>query len=271
MLHTIKSALNANMRGISLVSNNIANSNTTAFKKSNSNFSDVYSISVSTKPDSYAGMGVTNDNPRKQMFQGPLKRTGGALDLAVSGLGFFTVTNSANIEDPYFTRDGSFNLLANGEVITSDGLNLMGHTVDGNGTFNPFILEKIVVPTTKLKEGRELVLNNINVSPSGVVKAVYGHDTEDVIAKVPLASFVYTPELKAEGNNLYKTSPKSGLPIYGLPVDGTFGEIVPGYLESSNVNITQELVKMMKYQQAFTGNSRLLQTEMEVSERLIKR
>ena len=271
MLHTIKSSLNANMRGISLVSNNIANSNTTSFKKSNSNFSDIYSTSVNSKPNSYSGMGVTNDNPRKQMFQGPLKQTGGALDLAVSGLGFFTVTNSANIEDRYFTRDGSFNLLGNGDVITSDGLNLMGHKVDGNGTFNPTILEKITIPVTAQVNGKDLVLNNVNVSPSGVVKAVYGHDTEEVIAKIPLASFVYTPELKSEGNNLYKTSTKSGLPIYGLPVDGTFGEIVPGYLESSNVNITGELVKMMKYQQAFSGNSRLLQTEMEITERLIKR
>ena len=74
MLHTIKSSLNANMRGISVIANNIANSNTTAFKKSNSNFSDIYSTTVSSSPNSFTGMGVMNDDPRKQMFQGPLKQ-----------------------------------------------------------------------------------------------------------------------------------------------------------------------------------------------------
>ena len=98
MLHTVKSALNSNLRGISLISNNIANSNTTAFKKSNSNFSDIYSTTVNTGPNTFAGMGVTNDDPRKQMNQGALKATGGALDLAVSGLGFFTLTNKADIQ-----------------------------------------------------------------------------------------------------------------------------------------------------------------------------
>ena len=85
------------MRGISVLSNNIANSNTTAFKRSNSNFSDIYSSTVTSISNSYSGMGVMNDNPRKQMFQGPLKQTGRALDLAVNGLGFFTLQNLKNV------------------------------------------------------------------------------------------------------------------------------------------------------------------------------
>ena len=96
MLNIIKSSLNANMRGISLISNNIANSNTTAFKKSYSNFSDIYSKNISDNPKAFSGMGVINDSPRKQMFQGPLKQTDGALDLAVSGLGFLTLASSNN-------------------------------------------------------------------------------------------------------------------------------------------------------------------------------
>lgn len=271
MLNTIKSALNSNLRGISLISNNIANSNTTAFKKSNANFSDIYSTTVSTGPNTFAGMGVTNDDPRKQMKQGALKATGGALDLAVSGLGFFTLTNEADIQKPYFTRDGSFQLLKSGEIVNSDGLNLMAHKVDQGGTFNPFAIEKVIVPPIKTVNNKDLILSNVNVSPSGVLKAVYGLDTEQVIAKIPLASFEDSPKLKTEGNNLYRSSPGSGLPNYGLAVDGTFGEIVPGFLEASNVKITDELVEMIKIQQAFTGNSRLLQTEIDITNRLINR
>ena len=271
MLHTIKSSLNANMRGISVIANNIANSNTTAFKRSNSNCSDVYSITVSSSPKSYSGMGVINNDPRKQMFQGPLKQTGRALDLAVNGLGFFTLQNLKNVEKSYFTRDGSFNLLKDGNVVNSEGLSLMGHAVTG-GTFNPGLIEKVKIPLTENVLGRgELILTNVNVSPSGVLKAVYGLDTEVVISKLPLASFNDTTQLKSEGNNLYRSSPKSGLPQYGLAIDGTYGEIIPGFLEASNVEITDELAKMIKYQQAFTGNSRLLQTEVEIAEKLINR
>ena len=272
MLHTIKSSLNANMRGISVIANNIANSNTTAFKRSNSNFSDVYSTTVSSSPKSYSGMGVINNDPRKQMFQGPLKQTGGALDLAISGLGFFTLQNVKNVEKSYFTRDGSFSLLKDGNVVNSEGLSLMGHSVDDSGTFNPGLIEKVEIPLTKNLAGRgELILTNVNVSPSGVLKAVYGLDTEVVISKLPLASFNDMTQLKSEGNNLYRSSPKSGLPQYGLAIDGTYGEIIPGFLEASNVEITDELAKMIKYQQAFTGNSRLLQTEVEIAEKLINR
>ncbi len=271
MLNTIKSALNSNLRGISLISNNIANSNTTAFKKSNSNFSDIYSTTVNTGPNTFAGMGVTNDDPRKQMNQGALKATGGALDLAISGLGFFTLTSEADIQKPYFTRDGSFQLLKNGEIVNSDGLNLMAHKVDVSGSFNPFAIEKVIVPPIKVINGKDLILSNVNVSPSGVLKAVYGLDVEEVISKIPLASFEDSPKLKTEGNNLYRSSPGSGLPSYGLAVDGTFGEIVPGFLEASNVKITDELVDMIKFQQAFSGNSRLLQTEIDITNRLINR
>ena len=166
MLNTIKSSLNANMRGISVIANNIANSNTTAFKKSNSNFSDIYSTTVSSSPNSFTGMGVRNDDPRKQMFQGPLKQTGRALDLAVSGLGFFTLQNVKNVEKSYFTRDGSFNLLKDGNVVNSEGLSLMGHAVSEGGTFNPGLIEKVEIPLTNNADGRgELILTNVNVSP----------------------------------------------------------------------------------------------------------
>ena len=78
-------------------------------------------------------------------------------------------------------------------------------------------------------------------------------------------------KLKTEGNNLYRSTPGSGEPSYGLARDGKFGLIEAGFLETSNVKITDELVKMMQFQQAFTGNSRLLQTEVEITEKLINR
>ena len=145
MLNIIKSSLNANMRGISLISNNIANSNTTAFKKSYSNFSDIYSKNIGDNPKGFSGMGVINDSPRKQMFQGPLKQTDGALDLAISGLGFLTLASSNNSENRFYTRDGSLGLSNKGEVINQQGLNLLAHPVIDNTTYNPNIFEKVII------------------------------------------------------------------------------------------------------------------------------
>ena len=167
MLNIIKSSLNANMRGISLISNNIANSNTTAFKKSYSNFSDIYSKNIGDNPKGFSGMGVINDSPRKLMFQGPLKQTNGALDLAVSGLGFLTLASANNTENRFYTRDGSLGLSRNGEVINQQGLNLLAHPVIGDATYNPDIFEKVIIePNITDDLGNTRILTNINVSYS---------------------------------------------------------------------------------------------------------
>ena len=270
MLNIIKSSLNANMRGISLISNNIANSNTTAFKKSYSNFSDIYSKNISDIPNGFSGMGVINDSPRKQMFQGPLKQTGGALDLAVSGLGFFTLASANNSDNRFYTRDGSLGLSNDGKVINQQGLNLLAHPVVDNATYNPNILENVIIPPNRTDIlGNNKILTNVNVSSSGVLKAIYGLDEEVVIAKIPLTFFESIESLKSEGNNLFKPTTESGLPKVGIALENNMGEIIPGFLEGSNVQLTNELVKMLKYQQAYSGNSRLLQTEMDITRRLI--
>ena len=206
------------------------------------------------------------------MFQGPLKQTDGALDLAVSGLGFLTLASPNNIENRFYTRDGSLGLTNNGEVINQQGLNLLAHPVVGNATYTPAILEKVIIqPSIKDTLGNTRILTNVNVSPSGVLKAIYGLDEEVVIAKIPLTSFESMEALQSEGNNLFTPTTKSGEPRVGIALEKNMGEIIPGFLEGSYVEITDELVKMLKYQQAYSGNSRLLQTEIDITKRLINR
>ena len=108
MLSILKSALNANSKEMGIVSNNIANANSTGFKKSSTNFEHIYSTNHASDPDAFSGQGVNISDPRLQMSQGALQATGGALDLAVTGQGFFTVVQGNQIETPFFTRDGSF-------------------------------------------------------------------------------------------------------------------------------------------------------------------
>ena len=265
MLSIVKSALNANTKEMGIVSNNIANVNSTAFKKSKTNFEHIYSRDRSSTPGKFSGQGVGVNDPLLQMSQGSLKTTNGALDLAITGLGFFPVVNEETLETPFFTRDGSFNITATGEVITNDGLKVMGHLGQDNK-----ILKNLIIPPRKINEDQNIsLLSNINVSSNGKITATYGFDDEVVIGNFILASFPNETGLRQVGNNRYQTNAKSGLATFGIPMNGAFGKIEAGNLERSNVDVTSEMITMLKAQQAFSGVSRLLQTEVDITKRLI--
>ena len=148
------------------------------------------------------------------MTQGSLKTTNGALDLAITGLGFFSVVNENAIDTPFFTRDGAFNLTADGQVVTNDGLNVMGFLGEDDG-----VLKNLIIPPRK--ENLDLsvsMLTNINVNSVGKITAIYGLDDEEVIGSLALASFPNETGLRQVGNNRYQISTKSGLPNYGIPM-----------------------------------------------------
>jgi flagellar hook protein FlgE len=265
MLSILKSALNANSREMGIVSNNIANANSTAFKKSTANFEHIYSIHKSSDPDTFSGQGVGISDPRIQMSQGSLQETGGALDLAITGTGFFQVIQGDQVDTPFFTRDGSFNITSKGEVVTNDGLKVMGFLGDEKA-----VLKNLIIPTTKQNTDETTsIISNINVASNGKITATYGLDDEVVIGSFALASFVNEPGLIPVGNNRYQNNAKSGLPNFDIPMNGSFGKIEAGNLERANVDITSEMVTMLKTQQAFSGVSRLLQTEVDITKRLI--
>ncbi len=265
MLSILKSALNANTKEMGIVSNNIANANSIAFKKSKTNFEHIYSRERSSSPDKFSGQGVGINDPILQMSQGSLQTTGGALDLAITGSGFFQVLNEKEPDNPYFTRDGSFNITATGEVVTNDGLKVMGYLGENN-----LVLKNLIIPPTRQSlENGNYMLSNVNVNSKGKITATYGLDKEVTIGNFILASFANDIGLKQVGNNRYQSNPKSGLAKYGFPMNGSFGKIESGNLERSNVDITSEMITMLKAQQAFSGVSRLLQTEVDITKRLI--
>ena len=248
-----------------IISNNIANANSTAFKKSTANFEHIYSIHRATSPDAFSGRGVGMSDPRIQMSQGSFQTTVGALDLAISGTGFFPVVQGDQLDTPLFTRDGSFNITAKGEVVTNDGLKVMGFLGDDKA-----VLKNLIIPTTKQNADQTTsIISNINVASNGKITATYGLDDEVIIGSFALASFINGPGLTPTGNNRFQNNIKSGLPKYGIPMDGSLGKINAGNLERANVDITSEMVTMLKTQQAFSGVSRLLQTEVDITKRLI--
>ena len=266
MLSILKSALNANSKEMGIVSNNIANANSTGFKKSSTNFEHIYSANHASDPDAFSGQGVNISDPRIQMSQGALQATGGALDLAVTGQGFFTVVQGNQIETPFFTRDGSFNITADGQVVTNDGLKVMGY--NGDQTIGGLV--NLVIPTTKTNlDNTVSIITNVNVNSKGKITATYGLDDEVVVGSFGLAAFTNEPGLNPVGNNRYQQNAKSGPAAFGVGMDNQFGKIEAGHIERANVDITSEMVTMLKTQQAFSGVSRLLQTEVDITKRLI--
>ena len=272
MLSILKSAFKSNSQEMGVVSHNIANTNSTGFKKSSTNFEHFYSRHASNSPDTFSGLGVNLTSPRLNMAQGSLQKTDGALDLAITGQGFFTIAHPNQEDLPFFTRDGSFNIDPEGNVLTNDGLMVMGFLADENGEVNEAIIENLIIPTTKVNEdGTNSILSNISVDNSGKIEAIYGLDNEETIGVFALSSFTNENMLTQIGNNRYRFNQNVGAPAFGIAMQDNFGKIEAGNLERSNVDVTSEMITMLKTQQAFSGVSRLLQTEVDITKRLIDR
>ena len=268
MIPTIRNGLEAASHNLSVVSHNIANAGSNGFKKSRANFYDTYGVGLGSIPGIDLGQGTRTDGPRRQHSQGALKPTANELDLAVSGLGMFVTTNPDDANPVVFTRDGSMRLEDNGRVVSWDGRSL----IDSEG-------QPIFIPIQRLNaDGQRQLLTAVNISQGGVIEAVYGTEVANKsaapseiveIGTIALVRFSNVAGLKSIGSGQFVTTEKSGLPAFGIAGTENFGDIQSGNLEMSNINMTDELTKMMQAQQAYSASSRLLQAAADMSKRLI--
>ena len=269
MFNITRNGLDAIGKQLGVISNNIANSNTNAFKRSRSEFVDFYSKALSSSPKSKGGLGTMLQGTQKIMKQGSPILTGSALDLTINGKGFFVLSPREDA-DPRFTRDGSFSLDASGNLITTEGFNVAGYTINEDGSINDSAALPINVPLTiESNDGRTLLLSQINVNNRGMIETTYGLNTIVQRGQIALAKFNNETELKSKGSNTYQATQKSGEQILGKAMASNFGKILAGSLESSNTNITMEMVNLINTQQAFNGNARILQSNVEVTRRLM--
>ena len=254
MFSIIRSGLSTANQEISVVSNNIANANSTGFKKSRANFEEVFSKIDEQRNGSIAGIGARSEDPKRLHSQGSLKQTGGALDLAVSGIGLFVLGAAGENTLNSYTRDGSFQLDRSQTIVTTDGVPLLG-------TNN----EPIVVPfTLQNSDGSTEYLSEVKVAADGQIKASYAKTKDLNMGQFLLAKFDDESALRSVGNNRYIATDKSGNAQTGAAMTGGFGEVLAGSLEMSNVDITEELVSLIKAQQSFNGAARIMQAEIEI-------
>lgn len=245
-LWVAKSGLDAQQTRMAVISNNLANVNTTGFKKARPIFEDLLYQNIrqagaqttqNTQLPSglQLGTGVRTVATEKLHSQGNIQQTENSLDVAISGRGFLQVL-MPNGEINY-TRDGSFKLDPNGQIVTSGGL-----------TLEP----AVTVPqdSTSLTIGRDGI---ITVQQPGSPAAVQ-------IGQLQLVDFLNPAGLEPIGENLYRQTTASGEPVIGNPGDNELGTTVQGALETSNVNVVEELVNMIETQRAYEMNSKAIST-----------
>ena len=249
-----KTGMEAQQTQLDVISHNLANVSTTGFKRATAVFEDLMyqnlrqvganSTEQSQLPTGLQlGLGVRTVATSRSFTQGSMQQTNNQLDLAIKGNGFFQVTQPDGTIG--YTRDGSFQVDAQGRLVTSSGLPV------ANG---------ITVPTGA---------TNVSIATDGTVSAtVSGQSTPQTIGTLALANFVNPAGLEPKGDNLYAETAASGQPNGGTAGTNGLGTVMQGFLETSNVNVVQELVSMIQTQRAYEMNSKAIQTSDQMLQKL---
>jgi flagellar basal-body rod protein FlgG len=245
-LWAAKTGLDAQQTQMAVVANNLANVNTTGYKESRGVFEDLYyqnirQVGGSTSQDTLApsglnlGTGVQVVATEKLYTQGSLNQTGNSLDVAINGRGFFQVlTPDGTLA---YTRDGSFQTNAQGQVVTSSGY--------------------VVQPAITIPQGTQ----TITIGNDGTVSVlVAGQTNPTTVGTMQLADFVNEAGLQPLGQNLLVPSAASGTAQTANPGLSGMGTLQQGATESSNVDVVEEMVNMIETQRAYEMDSKAIQT-----------
>ena len=251
-LRTAATGMMAQQTRTEVIANNLANVNTTGFKRSRAHFEDLLYQTVqgaavvggadaSSIPAIQVGRGVKLAAVQRLHGQGPLEPTQRPLDMAIEGEGFFQV-ELPNGQIGY-TRDGSFQISDEGTVVTQQGFT--------------------VVPGIRLPDDA----STITISRSGIVSALRGAAGESVeLGRIELARFANPAGLMSMGENVLTQTAASGEPALGLPEEDGMGRILQGHLEGSNVEIVQEMVDMITSLRAYEINSKAVKNSEEMTQ-----
>ncbi|MEG6617322.1 flagellar hook-basal body complex protein [Peptococcaceae bacterium 1198_IL3148] len=287
--------------------NNIANVNTTGFKKGRANFQDTLYQTISSggnsKNPAQVGAGMSVGSINNDFGQGATQNTGRTLDMAIQGDGFFAVSNAksdlitaGNVTpktDPAdlkanYTREGVFFVDKDGYIVNSGGMNLIGQTAgvntpndksdDAYGAIRVLLEDDTSTPAVPLS------IEALTISPDGKITGTYTNgnpvkfdygsgsyndSTSLTEARIAIVTFANNEGLIKEGQNVYKENvDTSGAAVFGVP-NGESQQINSGYLEMSNVDLTEEFTTMITTQRGYQANARVITTSDSMLEELI--
>ena len=250
---------------LGVISHNIANSETYGFKRSRTEFSEIVAGSALSNPKMIQGIGASVKSITQNFSLGPVEQTGSALDLAITGDGFFT-TRSSTDGSTLYTRAGSFTLSGNGNIVDNSGNTLQVFPVDANGQITGTNLIDATLPPTNAA-GAKFV--GVTIDKVGVVSASFADGSVEPVGAVALASFMSPGGLKKVGDANWTGTGLSGAANYGAAGSGAYGSLLSGALERSNVDIAEELVGLITAQRNFQANAKAIDTATQVSQTVI--
>lgn len=249
-----KTGMEAQQTQLDHISHNLANSATNGYKKSHAVFEDLMyqnlrqaganSSEQTTLPTGLqVGLGTRAVASSRSFSQGNLQQSSNPLDVAVRGSGFFEVQMPDGTTG--YTRDGSFQVNAQGQLVTNNG-----YTVQPG----------ITVPSNAL---------SVSIAADGTVTASIPNQTQpQSLGTLQLVNFVNPAGLEPKGQNLYTETAASGTPTAGTPGQNGLGALQQGFVETSNVNVVEELIGMIQTQRAYELNSKAIQTSDQMLQRL---
>lgn len=250
---------------LGVISHNIANSETYGFKRSRAEFSELVAGSALTNPRMIQGIGSSVKAINQNFALGPVEQTGSALDMAITGDGFFTTRSPVDGQTLY-TRAGSFTIAGSGHIADSNGNRLQLFPTDANGNVTGNTLNDAMIPPSNAA-GAEFA--GVTVSNEGLVNVSYADGSVESIGKVALAAFIAPTGLKKIGASSWESTGLSGQATYGSPGNGQYGPLLSGALERSNVDIAEELVGLITAQRNFQANAKAIDTATQVSQTVI--
>ncbi len=242
-MYTAATGMDAQMVRIDTVANNLANANTSGFKKSRVDFADLMYVAL-REPDGgqtqttdtptglEVGTGVSAVSTLKVFTQGAVSKTDGELDMAIMGQGFFQVEVPNG--DIRYTRDGNFRTGPDGGIVNSRGYPLY---------------PRLSLPTD---------VTAISIGTDGTLSILDGAGQQSTVGTVQLARFANPAGLASKGGNMFGETVASGTPTTGTAGAGGFGELLQGYVETSNVSVVKELVDLIMAQRTYELNSKVV-------------
>jgi len=251
-MRTAASGMSSQQMNVDNIANNLANVNTSGFKRSKLEFQDVLyqnyrqagvasSLGTEVPVGLSIGYGTRPAATVREFSTGDLSLTTNPLDVAIEGDGFFQVRMPDGSTG--YTRDGALKLSAEGQIVTSDGY---------------FLLPEITIPDNATA---------ISIGQDGVIEVQqFGQDDPSQVGQLELARFVNPAGLAAIGRNILIQTGASGDPITDIPSQNGIGRVNQGYLEMSNVQVVDEMVNMIVAQRAYEMNSKAIQTADDMSQ-----
>ena len=245
-LYSAASGMLAQQTNIDVISNNLANVNTTGFKGSTPMFEDLL-YDTQKQPGTVLGTGDTTPGSvaigygtkvtatARDDSQGEMVANTSQLAMAISGRGYFKVQLADGSGTNAYTRDGSFTQNSNGEIVTNDGLKLVGAPTIPTGT------------------------KSIGISPDGVISFTDANGVTATAGQITLSDFINPNGLAAQGSNVYTETPASGTATDGKPGLNGLGSVQQFFTENSNVSVVNEMVRMIQAQRAYEVNSKAIQ------------